>query len=258
MKYFENQQVDEIGIVSVKLQKILIFLLIVNCFGIINALLHGCMIGLILLSVALLMTSLGLKGASKRRYKLVRTYYIFTVIEFTFFLIALTWVLVNILGREPSESTPSTDQPSNTADDQPDSEEDHSSGRMWVVVLRLVVLSIIVAYRIVSMILSARLSVMLKRKLEENLSLPTRKPSPPTADAQQQTTQVPPPNTQYPAVMYMPLPMQPHSNAEQMVQPVPYYYNYNQVGQPQPMPYFNPYIQPPPQPTFAARPENQM
>jgi len=62
MKFFENQKIDEIGILGVKLQKILIFLSIVNLVAFIQFSLFGFIAGL---SMQIIL-GMGLYGSYKR------------------------------------------------------------------------------------------------------------------------------------------------------------------------------------------------
>jgi len=70
--------VDEIGLVGVKLQKILLFLGLVNIFNLLH---RG---GLLLALVAFIILYIGFFGALKRRERMLRFYYVFNVVLLVF------------------------------------------------------------------------------------------------------------------------------------------------------------------------------
>jgi len=85
MRFFEKQKVDEIGIIGVKLQKILIFFMILNVFAFFQWSFWSWLSGLS--TMVILYT--GFYGAYKRRERLIQFYFVVTVM-----LIVLTVVAV--------------------------------------------------------------------------------------------------------------------------------------------------------------------
>jgi len=85
MKFFERQKVDEIGIVGVRLQKILLFFMILNLFMFFSTNFLSIVAGLFNFTILYC----GFVGAYKRRERLIQVYFTVTVL-----MIALSFVMV--------------------------------------------------------------------------------------------------------------------------------------------------------------------
>jgi len=85
MKFFERQKVDEIGIIGVRLQKILIFFMILNLFMFFSTNFLSLLAGLFNFTILYC----GFVGAYKRRERLIQVYFPVTVL-----VIALSFVMV--------------------------------------------------------------------------------------------------------------------------------------------------------------------
>jgi len=85
MKFFERQKVDEIGIIGVRLQKILLFFMILNLFMFFSTNFLSILAGLFNFTILYC----GFVGAYKRRERLIQVYFTVTVL-----MIALSFVMV--------------------------------------------------------------------------------------------------------------------------------------------------------------------
>jgi len=256
-RFFERQRIDEIGIYSVKLQKVLIALAIFNLLGWFSTgLLNwiGVLIEFILLYVAFY-------GSYKRRHRPLRAY---VCINITFFVLGLIFVLLAIVFMHHKTNpdgalAPAQDlkQPPNTLMDLrpinvntnltdiniPTNPSTSHSGPMFLIIILAFVVSLLIfALKIASIIMAMRLARMICCDHARQLAHPRSDSSPNVA--YQPMQQIQPPMQQ---------PMQPMPPMQQpMQQPMPPMYQpmyipmvvNGQPGQHQQYVYPNPYFIP--------------
>lgn len=206
--FFEKQRVDQVGFLGVKLQKILIFLMVVNFI-------EGLFVGLagwfwnFLVFVVLY---IGFWGAYKRNYKLLRFYYVFNIVFYVMIMVLSIVAIVYILvapsvdyASEDDTIQPAMDLHTPNGDHRPaaragqhDNQGDllnlnrtsldnpyedtssyyyeYDSPLFFVVGLVYWLFSIVVlALKIVSIVLAGRMARMLKDQQEQNLAIPVFK-----------------------------------------------------------------------------------
>lgn len=268
MKFFEKQKVDEIGIVGVKLQKILIFFMILNLFSFFQMSFWSWFSGIT--TMAVLYT--GFYGAYKRRDRLVQFYFVVTVMFIVITAVAVllsvsfaasrnddsdpTVTPVNFITpmTNSSKVPPLTSQPkiaegsavaplldvspasNSSIPNNPTTAEMHErvDGSMVLLVIFLFVLSIVLfALKISSLVLASRMVKMLRERQAHNLAHPIEKKSTPQHETQ----------PMYQQVMYIPVPMQANNMNANGAPFTNVVYN----------PYMNPYMNPfQPQPPSSA------
>jgi len=270
MRFFERQKVDEIGILGVKLQKLLIFFMFLNVFTLLGGFLNFLW-GLI----TMIVLYCGFVGAYKRRPRLLQLYFTFNVlmIVLTFVMVLLsvsvnshkhTAVAVDAAPQAlpPVNSTvssndgtrptavpvtpaPKKDNGGNTVSgsmevkplpkDEPQPAVDHqqvkASGGMIAAWVILFVLGLMVfALKISTLVLASRMIRMLKERQAHNLAHPI--PMVVKRPTAQTQTQTPQPPAFQP-IMYIPMPMQPNGNGAPFT-PMAMYNPFVTPFQPQP------------------------
>jgi len=101
MKFFERQKVDEIGIIGVRLQKILLFFMILNLFMFFSTNFLSLLAGLFNFTILYC----GFVGAYKRRERLIQVYFTVTVlmIVMSFVVVLLSVSFAASLDREDGD-----------------------------------------------------------------------------------------------------------------------------------------------------------
>jgi len=273
-RFFENQKVDEIGIYSVKLQKILITLIVLNLLG----LFAGAFSNWLNIIVELVLLWVCFYGAYKRKHRALRAY---VCINITFMILAIVFLLVAVVFFStqpvPQESSPMEVEPAknndmmdvkpvsknadgmmdisnsnnNITDLVPPTKPSHNSGPIFVFWILVVFISALVfVLKLVSIIMSVRLARMICQFNYIHLSHPVC-----NNNIQEAPRETPPP-------AYTPMqqhPMQQHPMQQHpMYQPmyVPVVVNGQPNGQPQQFVYPNPYFVPQAMYTPMAPPQN--
>jgi hypothetical protein len=206
MKFFQKQMVDQIGVTSVSLQKILVVLMILSLLSLFNGGLFSFLICLI-----------GFMGAYKRSPGLLRAYF---SISIALIIVAFVFAIVTTVGslnhhdhgeyssdstssssytsnskltqakvfvrRLTSYESSSDSNPSNTSMDTPSSQyesfSDYAVVALVLLALAVVVLGFILIYlKIYSLVLAFRLRKMI---LLAASTLPTTNPTTPTEPTQ--------------------------------------------------------------------------
>jgi len=254
MGFFSKQLVDDIGILGVKLQKILLFLGFVAVLSLFSVRSFG---GLLSVLFTFVLLWCGFWGAYKRRERLLRCYYVTNIMLFILGAVFILFVLIGLSVRPQTEDADAIVPPASNSTDvvpqpapqtQPyndteyQSGEAHHSGANVVLMILMLILGIMVfAYKIISIILAAKLSHMLRRKQAESLAHPPSSSTRATVVTPQAASAavVPPaqePSAPQPYVVYVPVPVQPNGSG--------FAYHPMQIQQqPQPM-MWNPYATP--------------
>jgi len=234
LNFFARQKVDEIGIVGVKLQKILLFLLVVNAL----TALHG---NILLAVFAFIVMYIGFYGALKRNERLLRFYFVFNVTFLVVSFVATLFIVFFFMSVAPqvhdngiadtvdaNEILPATFSASDNTDtsplmalnsapvnsgetamtppqlpNQPEVEE-ATAGFPLRLLLCWVFGIVVFALKITSIVLAGRMSRMLRERNLHNLAHPI---APKTKDGY---TQVPQQmqEEQAPQIVYIQVPMQ--------------------------------------------------
>jgi len=273
MRFFDRQKSDQIGILGVKLQKILIFLGIVDFF----AFFHVEAFGWLFTWVSLCAIVCGFFGAYKRRERLLHAYVIFNVIFILLSVISVAMLIAmdnngaDMAARDPmptitvydsAKLNHDTNKPVSLkpAPENPEPAKVIPSTRLTLIhkkqkdldnhsnenraedsfsvlgLLILVFLWIILALKIASIVMAARMAKMIQANRKNHLEHPVIRKSPALAPFTF-------PQNQQQQIMYMAVPPPPAPNGAM-------YFPYPPQGpfmQHQPM--YNPYVVPQPMAT---------
>jgi len=236
-RFFARQKIDEIGIVGVRLQKILLFLVVVNFLNLFHT-------GALLFSLfGFIVLYIGFVGALRRNERLLRFYYVFNIVLLIFALVGgLLFALYTLNHPVPvdeggfeeegpfspampisnnnnssvevavPDNNSSNDSDSNNAVPPMGSSTDYSEDRpvfpigfFFCFIFGIVVF----AFKISSIILAGRMSRMLRERNLHNLAHPIAKKS---NNGYESVPQTPPEEIAappaVPQVVYIQMPMQ--------------------------------------------------
>jgi len=208
MKFFEKQKIDEIGTVGVRLQKIIIFLAVITATGY----LHCGLASAISTTLALVLFYIGFYGSYKRRENCLRFYFVVNVMLIVFACVLVIASLFYVSGEQDDglrnsskgelmdlkkgngdllpvdpPKTPGipSDAPSNSSSTPSSpppmdlSPPSYTGVSLILTILLFTAILVIVALKIQSLVLAAKMAKMLRATRIQNLAHPVvRKPSP--------------------------------------------------------------------------------